>query len=149
MLFYNAQRYIICAMHCNNTCYLFKEGVSTVVQCNAKQKVHNLCYFSMQNFRSLVQCNATNTYFIFLMNTGLSQLWCVLQCNCKKCITSLHNVRSFVQCNAKCNLFYEHGKELDLLCNAMQCNKCITYVIFQCTTLYRLCNALQQHMLSL
>ena len=74
-----------------------------------------------------------------------------MQCNAMqkvhKCYSLVHGVRSFVQSNAMlhkiCYLFTEHGKELDLVCNAMQ--KVHGYVTIQCTTLDRLCNAMQQH----
>ena len=48
-----------------------------------------------------------------------------------------------MQCNATYYLFTVHGKELDIVCNAMQCKKCMVYVSLQCATLDRLRNAMQ------
>ena len=76
----------------------------------------------------------------------------ILQC------TTLDRFCDAIQCNATCYLFTEHGKELVLVCNAMQsktcnaiqCKKVIAYMLFfnAPRSNNRLCNAMQ-HVISL
>ena len=117
------------------------------MQCKAK-RAQPIFYSSMHNVRSSVQCNAT--YLISLMNMGRSQFWCAMQCKSaySKYYSSMHNVRSSLQCNATCYLFNEHGKELVLVCSAMQCKKCMVYISFFNAQLQIVC-AMQCKMLSL
>ena len=134
-------------VQCNATCNLFNEhGKELVLVCNAMQKVHSLCYSSIHKVRSFVQGNAMLHNICYLFNKHGKRL--VLVCNAMqkvhKCSSSVHNDRSFVQCNATCYLLNKHLN----ICCAMQCKKCIN-VNLQCTTIDRLCNAMQCNMLSL
>ena len=151
MSFFNAN--VRSFVQYNTKCYLFNKYLKQLVLvCNAMQckKCINVilqCTTLDRLCKTIICCI---TYVISLMNMGWSQFGCAMQysaCIQPICYSSMHNDRSLVQCNAKCYFFNKHLKELVLVCNAMQCKKCI-HVIIQCTTLDRFCNAMQ-HVISL
>ena len=132
MFFFSAQRQIGCAMQCNamqcnNTRYVFNQHWNDLVLvCNAMQEGHGL-YVILQCTTLDRQCNAMQCK--------------VMQSNANQCKSMQCNT---MQCNNTRYVFNEHGNDLVLVCNAMQ-EVHNLYAILQCTTLDRLCNAMQQH----
>ena len=137
-------------VQCNAKCYLFnKHGKQLVLECNAmqcKKCINILQCTTLDRFCKTMKCCIT--YVISFMNMGRSQFGCAMQYNAciqSICYSSMHKVRSFVQCNA---CYCKYLKELVLVCIAMQCKKCMAYMLFFSAQRQIVC-AMQCKMLSL